>query len=337
MSINSVIPVFVPHLGCNNNCIFCNQRKITGAFAPDGQAVREIIEKALLIQHSAPPEVAFYGGSFTAVDESLQVELLETAFFFVKSGEVSHVRVSTRPDAIDSDVLSRLKKYGVHIVELGAQSMDNEVLNLSKRGHDEESIVTSSKMIKNAGFSLILQMMTGLPGDSRDKDIMTAQKIAKLCPDGVRIYPVVVIRDTELFEMYQAGTYSPPGVLEACETAACLIEIFENADIPIIRVGLNPNGELSGGGAVAGAYHPALGQMAYSKVYLKKAKSLIENAGIKRGALTVFVNSSCVSLMIGQKRENMIELQKIYPQLAVVVSGCKIKRGTVVIHHHTDR
>ncbi|MCX7615328.1 MAG: radical SAM protein, partial [Clostridiales bacterium] len=166
----SIIPIFIPHLGCPHNCVFCNQRKIAGTLkSPTPYEVRALIEKGLLVS-GHPAEIAFYGGSFTAIDTKLQESYLDTAYTFIKTGLVSNVRLSTRPDCIDDKTILRLKKYGVTTVELGAQSMDDGILKLSGRGHTKKDIIEASRKIKNSGMKLILQMMCGLPGDTREKD-----------------------------------------------------------------------------------------------------------------------------------------------------------------------
>ncbi|MBQ7896406.1 MAG: radical SAM protein, partial [Oscillospiraceae bacterium] len=200
----SIIPVFVPHLGCPNNCVFCNQRRISGSQQPaTAQTVKDAIQQAAALPHTgAKRQLAFYGGSFTAIPVDEQRALLAAAKEYIDSGELSSIRLSTRPDAIDAEVLRRLKEYGVETIELGAQSLCNEVLRLSGRGHSAEAVENASRLIKEAGFKLILQMMTGLPGDSIERSIETAEKIIALKPDGVRIYPTVIVKDTALYDMW---------------------------------------------------------------------------------------------------------------------------------------
>ena len=218
---NSIIPVFVPHLGCPNDCVFCNQRRISGHIEPaTAQTVRNAIEEAAAL---TPPgtkrQLAFYGGSFTAIPEARQLELFEATQPYLADGTISSIRLSTRPDAIDGAVLKRLKKYGVTVVELGAQSMCDRVLELSGRGHDSADVENASELIKASGFDLILQMMTGLPGDTDESCVETAKKIVALEPDGVRIYPTVIVRDTVLCDMWRAGTYKEHTVEDAVRKA----------------------------------------------------------------------------------------------------------------------
>ena len=267
---NSIIPVFVPHLGCPNDCVFCNQRRISGHIEPaTAQTVKNAIEEAAAL---TPPgtkrQLAFYGGSFTAIPEARQIELFEAAQPYLADGTISSIRLSTRPDAIDCTVLKRLKKYGVTVIELGAQSMCDRVLELSGRGHDSAAVADSSRLIKAAGFDLILQMMTGLPGDTDESCIETAKKIIDLAPNGVRIYPTVIVRDTVLCDMWRAGTYKEHTVEDAVRVCSKIVPLFNEAGIPIIRMGLNPTEDLSGGDALGGAYHPALGELVHSRIML---------------------------------------------------------------------
>lgn len=259
MAKRQIIPLFIPHLGCPNGCVFCDQKKITGQGAGvTPQMVAEEV-KAGLKRAGDACEVAFYGGSFTAIPPEEQEALLQAVQPWCKTGEIGSIRVSTRPDAVDEETVRRLKRYGVTTVELGCQSMDEQVLRLSKRGHTPEDTRNAVRHLKAGGLQVILQMMTGLPGDDGAASVYTAEEIIKLKPDGVRIYPTVVLAGTELERMMTAGTYSPHEVETAVELCGTLYEKFLQAGIPVIRVGLNPTELLSGGGAVAGAYHPGAG------------------------------------------------------------------------------
>ena len=296
-----IIPVFIPHKGCPHDCVFCNQRRIAAPEAPEPSAVRKSVEDALLITGTQDVQVAFYGGSFTAIPLEEQKSYLDCLANLPVT-----VRLSTRPDAIDGAVLDLLSKYPVRTIELGAQSMSNAVLARSARGHTAEDTVRASKLIKERGFSLILQTMCGLPGDGgtyRD----TARKAAQLAPDGVRIYPVVVIRDTALYDLWQSGDYTPLTPHEGAAAAADMLEVFLEYDIPVIRIGLNPTEDLSSGGAAAGAYHPALGEMARSEIYLRR---MMRAAGEpKDGHAEFYVNPRRISRALGIARENIARLE----------------------------
>ncbi len=324
----SVIPIFIPHLGCPHMCVFCNQHRISGETSRvTGVMAREIIEDGIKRLHGSEHEitVAFYGGSFTAIPVPEQEELLGAAKGFIDSGEISSIRLSTRPDCIDGEVLERLRLYGVKTVELGVQSMCPEVLAASGRGHTAEDAVNAANMIKAAGFELILQMMTGLPEDTPERSRYTAMELAKLRPDGVRIYPTVIVRDTALYDMWIAGEYREHTVEDAVTLCAELLDIFDEYNIPVIRLGLNPTEELSNGGAVGGAYHPALGELARSRRYLNAMDALI--TGNDRGKIVSFaVPKGKASLAAGQKRHNTLALCGKYGLRGVKIRECDTER-----------
>ncbi len=304
-----ILPIFVPHLGCPNDCVFCDQKRISGSPLPaDRLDVAAALEGAR-DQGLAGLELAFYGGSFTAVSPVLQRELLEAAQPYRRDGTVTAIRLSTRPDAVDGDILAFLKEYGVGTVELGAQSMDDAVLAASGRGHTAEDTVRAAELVKASGLRLILQMMTGLPGSDREKDVASARRIAALCPDGVRIYPTVIVRNTALEDMWRAGTYREHTVSDAVAVCADILPIFECAGIPVIRLGLNPTAELTAGGAVAGAYHPALGELVRSEVLRRRAAELLRDVPTG-AAVRLFVAPNRVSAMTGQHRANVRALKE---------------------------
>lgn len=302
----SIIPVFVPHLGCPNECVFCNQRRISGSQTPaTPDTVRQAVLNAGDLPESGRRQLAFYGGSFTAIPVSEQTALLAEAKKYLDAGLITSLRLSTRPDAIDGAVLARLRNYGVEIIELGAQSMCDEVLNLSGRGHTAKDVADASKMIKDAGFKLILQMMTGLPGDTYERSISTAEQIINLQPDGVRIYPTVIVRDTVLYDLWQNGSYKEHSVEDAVELCARILPMFEKANIPVIRLGLNPTEELSSGAAAGGAYHPALGEMVKSRIMRNEADRLLPEQICSGRAVRLKVNPRSLSQMNGQHRCNI--------------------------------
>lgn len=329
---NSIVPVFVPHLGCPNDCVFCNQKRISGHTEPaTAESVKNAIENAAAL---TPPgtkrQLAFYGGSFTAIPVDMQLELLEAARPYLESGEISSIRLSTRPDAIDVKTLARLKDYGVTTIELGAQSLDDRVLHLAGRGHTASEVEAASKLVKSAGFELILQMMTGLPGDSDEVSIETAKKIIALKPDGVRLYPTVIVKDTELNDMWRRGEYREHTVEDAVRVCAKLTELFDAARIPIIRMGLNPTEDLSGGDAVGGAYHPALGELVRSRMMLNDAERLLD--GISAGKSVVLgVNKSDISKMIGQHRCNITALMSRFDLKSLKICESDVKKGEITV------
>lgn len=309
----NIIPVFVPHLGCPNNCVFCNQNRITGRPEPaTAKTVSDAVQAADAMGiETGNRQLAFYGGSFTAIPAEQQEELLSAAYAYLLKGRLDSLRLSTRPDAIDPEILKRLKRYNVETIELGAQSLDEEVLLLSGRGHTAQDVVDASRLIKANGFRLIIQMMTGLPGDSDDKCLKTAEKIIAIKPDGVRIYPTVIVRDTPLYDLWKAGRYSEHTVEDAVRVCSKLLPMFEDAGIPVIRLGLNPTDDLSSGDAAAGAYHPALGELVKSRILYDELVELLE--GTEEGSsVTVLCPKSKISQLIGQHRCNVVKIKGLY-------------------------
>ena len=231
------IPVFVPHKGCPNDCVFCNQKKITGIEEiRDFAETEQIIEETLsTMKRPYFAEIAFFGGSFTGIPIDQQKAYLEIAQRYVKNGKVDGIRLSTRPDYISAEILDMLKSYGVTAVELGAQSMVDSVLEKNRRGHTAEMTKEAIKLLKEYGFLAGLQMMTGMYGSDAEKDIFTGEEIAKLEPDTVRIYPTVVLENTALERLYKNGEYQPPSLEESVEVCAKLHRIFEDKGIKIIK------------------------------------------------------------------------------------------------------
>ena len=242
-----IIPIFVPHLGCPNDCIFCNQKSISGQKKNvTKEEAKEIIDNYLknIKDEEAQVEIAFFGGSFTAIEKEKQEELLQVAYEYIKEGKVDSIRISTRPDAIDKETLKRLKKYKVKTIELGVQSANNYILKRSNRGHTFEDVKKASKMIRWYGFKLGHQMMVGLPESTRIDEVNTAKALVKLKPKMVRIYPVLVVKNTKLEEEYKKGIYEPLSVVQAVEVCKEIVRIFADKNIDIIRIGLQSTDEI---------------------------------------------------------------------------------------------
>lgn len=318
----SILPVFVPHRGCPHQCVFCDQNRISGEKERvDAQRVRELMKAAAAPgEEGCERQLAFYGGSFTAIDRHEQQALLDAAREGIERGWISSVRLSTRPDAIDGATLRRLKAAGVAVIELGAQSMDDEVLRLSGRGHGAQDVRNAARAVKTAGFSLVLQMMTGLPGDSEEKSLATARELIALEPDGVRIYPTVIVKGTALEKLWRSGAYREHSVEDAVRVCARLLPLFEKAGVPVIRLGLNPTEELSGGAAVAGAYHPALGELVRARLWRNRAEALLQGVPGNSRA-TLCVPSRRLSQMLGQRRENVRWLGERFSLASLSVRG----------------
>lgn len=308
-----IIPVFVPHIGCKELCVFCNQRKISGSQKPyDRDDILRLLDDAVF-EEGREYELAFYGGSFTAIPLPQQIKLLHAVRKHIDKGLISSIRISTRPDAINEEKLKILKDYSVKTIELGAQSMSDRVLSLSGRGHSAEAVIISSELIKKQGFKLGLQMMTGLPGSNDATDIETAKKIASLEPDFVRIYPTVVVKGTALEQMLKEGNYKEHSVEDAVRVCAEIIPVFEKKGIKIIRLGLNPTEDLGENFVIGGAYHPALGELANSRLMLNIVKDMLNKVILEKDkTLKIYVNPKLVSQLIGQRRANIVRLKKEY-------------------------
>lgn len=334
---NRIVPVFIPHLGCPYHCVFCNQNHITGEdYAASKETVIQTLKSAGCDSMSPCPvgssmELAFYGGSFTAIPRAVQMQLLSAIRPFQQTGWIHSVRCSTRPDAISDDILDQISSMGVETIELGCQSMFDDVLLSCGRGHSSADIIEACKTIKRHKMSLILQMMTGLPGSSEEKDIETAHRLIALQPDGVRIYPTVIIQNTELYKRWINGEYREHTVEDAIQTCSRIVPLFERAGIPIIRLGLNPSEYLSGGGAAGGAYHPAFGEMVYSRIMLDQARKSLD--GLESVfSIELHVYPSDISKMTGQHRINLETLMQEYKCCHIrVCADTDIPKGSVAI------
>lgn len=335
-----IIPFFIPHVGCPFDCIFCNQRRITGKeeiVSPEEILPTVDQYRTTFPENAETVEIAFYGGSFTGIPVRLQERYLEKARAAVLSGKVDAIRLSTRPDYIDSKTLERLKKYGVSTVELGVQSMDDAVLALSCRGHSAGDVITASQRIKDFGFHLGLQMMIGLPGSNQNSDRETAIEVSKLKPDFVRIYPTLVVRGTVLEEMYINGLYEPLSLNRAVDICKDIVIIFIKNDIEVIRIGLQPTEMINlGKDVAAGPFHPAFRQLVDALILRKAINEVLRKKGdIKEGCLTIEVNPSLISGVIGIRKENINRIRSDYPGLQVKARQNSDVDRTCIRFYHT--
>lgn len=324
---HSNISLFVPHAGCPNQCSFCNQKTISGSVKElTPEEVRTVLEKAENDGLDAKnTEVAFFGGSFTAIKREYMISLLEEAKPFIEKGAFSGIRISTRPDAIDEEVLSILKPFYVTSIELGAQSTNDEVLKANRRGHTKDDIFNASSLIKQYGFSLGLQMMTGLYKSTDETDIKTADDIISLKPDTVRIYPTIVLENTHLAELLNSGEYNSPSLENTVSLCATLLEKFDTAGVKVIRLGLHSGGNVTEG-YVAGPYHPAFRELCEGEIYLKNMrKKLFEiNKNEKKSenkSVIIYVNEKEISKATGQKGKNKDAL--LSDGFSVTIKGAK--------------
>lgn len=304
------IPVFIPHLGCPNLCVFCNQRYISGCEGFDPSGVRNLIDTALsTVRKGQSAQIAFFGGSFTGIDRELMTSLLDTAQSFVSEGRADSIRLSTRPDYISEEILTVLSHYSVKTIELGIQSMSDRVLRCSKRGHTAEDSERAAALIKNFGFEFVSQLMIGLPSSGPEDEIMSAEKCCEMGADAARIYPTVVFRDSELCDMTIRGEYEPLTLDQAVERTRNVYGVFCNKGVPCIRIGLcSSDGVSSEEKYFAGPNHPAIREMVESSMFFDSvSKSLTDKYGLgpfTGKELTVTVPEKCMSKAVGHKREN---------------------------------
>lgn len=317
MSKHYIIPIFVPHFGCPHDCVFCNQKKITGLSTNvTPEEVEKIIKEHLsTFKPDSTIEVAFYGGSFTAIDIEIQKKLLAIPYGYKKNGIIHGIRLSTRPDAIDENILSNLRYYLVDTVELGVQSLYTDVLYGSGRGHTVEDVYKAANLIKKFGINLGLQMMIGLPFDTKDKDIYTCKEFIKLSPYCVRVYPTLVIKDTYLEKMFLNGSYRSIPLEEAIDICSILLMLFEINNIHVIRMGLQPTENIQlGKDVVSGPFHPAFRQMVESNIFkillIHYLKS--KNIETKGKELLIECHSKNVSAIAGQKSSNVKYITEKY-------------------------
>ena len=325
MKKHANIPIFIPHLGCPNQCVFCNQKTISGTNSFDITKVDEQIKSALsTISFEQEAEIAFFGGSFTGIDRTLMISLLDIAKHYIDSGSISSIRLSTRPDYIDNEILDILKKYGVKTIELGLQSISDDVLLASKRGHTSLDAENACRMIVDAGFSLVGQMMIGLPGSTLKKELETADFIIRSGAVSARIYPTVVFYDTELCNMAIDGIYTPISLDEAIERSCKVFGRFVESDVNVIRIGLCSQDNLYRDDTYfSGPNHPALGELVEGEyIYLKTREMLInsEDTTNAYNYLHIQVAQGMLSRAIGQNRKNKIRLADEFSLTDIIYS-----------------
>ena len=340
MSEQYIIPIFVPHLGCPNDCTFCNQKSISGQTKQvTAKDVKQTIEEYLksFKDEKLHKEVAFFGGSFTGIEIDKQEELLEAAYEFVKNKQIQSIRISTRPDYIDKEKLHLLKKYGVKTIELGVQSTNDYILKKCRRGHTFEDVKKASKLIRRYGFVLGHQMMIGLPESTKIDELNTAKDLAKLKPKIVRLYPVLVIKGTELEKEYQNGEYEPIPLLQAVERCKELYYFFTNKKIAVIRMGLQNTDIISDpknakSEVVAGPYHEAFGQLVEDSIWYDAILEKIKKFNVKVKSIEIKVNPENINNVVGHKKENIEKLKDLYDVDVKTTQDKEIKPGKFEIN-----
>jgi histone acetyltransferase (RNA polymerase elongator complex component) len=325
-----IVPIFVPHMGCPHQCVFCNQTSITGSHPDDvlSSITRRIKEVYGDFAHRPPShggagdplrvqprklsrrQIAFYGGSFTGIEKEVQIQLLSAVQPLIRKGLIDSIRVSTRPDYIDPQVLALLKTYGVRTVELGVQSMVQEVLRRSRRGHTADHVLSAVELLHGGDFEVGIQIMVGLPGDDMGRNASTVDRVIQLNPHFVRIYPTLVVKGTALERLYRSGRYRPLSLEEAVYLCKKAFLRFHRASIPVIRLGLQSNPELEATGCVlAGPYHAAFGHLVESSLFYDMASHLMLKHRQYRN-VRVTVSPSDVSNIRGQKNRNLHQLKE---------------------------
>ncbi len=324
-----IIPVFISHQGCPHQCVFCNQDRIAGkyeeVFASD---VRKIIDEYLETINSkgATIEVSFFGGTFTAIDVNKQKELLEVAREYKEKGLIHKIRLSTRPDAILPYILGYLKEYKVDIIELGVQSLDDEVLRKAGRGHSVNDVIVASRLIKEAGFTLGHQIMPGLPGDSFEIDIETTKKSIEMKPDICRIYPSLVIKDTPMEDMYNRGDYVPYSLDEAVYISGEMLKLYNEAKVKVIRIGLQPTDTITTGkDIVDGPFHPAFRELVEGHLICE----ILDKKCPKEKDIIIEINEKDVSKLYTNKKQYFKVFLANRDGKVYVNTNNKVKKGRV--------
>ena len=338
------IPIFIPHLGCPNQCVFCNQRSISGtlSFCEDGidETVGEIITASdARFGDNCEREIAFFGGSFTGIDRALMIRLLDKAQGYVASGKVAGIRMSTRPDYISAEILDILSNYTISAIELGLQSFSDNVLTKSKRGHTIAQAIEACRMITERTIPLVGQMMIGLPDSQIADEIRTAEMICDLGASAARVYPAVVFHGTELKDMTDSGEYRPLSVEDAVDRTKAVLKIFDERGVECIRIGLCESENLHAEETyAAGPNHAAIGEMARSELYYDKICAAIDemSACLSGKTLTVHCPSGAVSQITGQKKRNKIRIQNKYNVKKVKVIEMETLKGYNIVIDYQD-
>lgn len=334
MKKHAIIPVFISHRGCPNDCVFCNQKKIT---ARQGDVTRQDVINTIETYMSTLKdmnleciEISFYGGSFTGIPIKEQNEYLSIAYEYKKKGIIDKIHMSTRPDYIDREILDNLKRFEVDVIELGVQSFADDVLLASNRGHTSDAVYAACDLIKEYGFTLGIQLMVGLPGDSKETCIYSARETVKIKPELARIYPTVIIDDTELLEMYKRGEYNALSLEDAIDISKEMYLILDEAGINIMRVGLKSTDIINENGAVtAGTYHPAFRQLVEGQIAKERIESQITSQDKE---VTVICNSMDISNAAGHKGCNKSYYKEKYPGLKMgFKADDSIERNTYIV------
>jgi histone acetyltransferase (RNA polymerase elongator complex component) len=335
-----IIPVFLPHAGCPHQCIFCNQHAITGITKTKSTTHNLCSQIEAFLDHHRKPrrpvQIAFYGGNFLGVNAKNVRSLLAEAARFVEDGVADSIRFSTRPDTIDPKRLDMIKDFPISTIELGAQSLDDQVLAISRRGHTAMDTEKAAHLLKDHGYEIGIQIMVGLPEDDGDKLMKTARRVAELKPDVVRIYPTVVLTGSPLAKWYHTGRYEPLSLEDGVALVKQLYLLFKKKNIRVIRMGLQASKEfIDDSSILAGPYHPAFGHLVHSEMFFDHAISAIESTEIRSKDIIIHIHPKNISKMRGLKNENIRKLQKqfrftsigVIPDATIAEDGLVIKNN----------
>ena len=318
----AILPIFIPHAGCPHQCVFCNQKTISGQKLAALEGAKAQIERWLQwLRPSSDNEAAFYGGSFTGLDLALQEQLLSLTDKLLADGVIGSVRLSTRPDYINQDVLRLLDKHKVRLVELGVQSLDDAVLENAERGHSAAVVYEAVKLLKSAGFAVGIQLMVGMPGQSFASVQTTALAVAGLHPAVARIYPLLVIKGTPLEKTFRAGQFVPLNLEEAVEQSAYVYQVLEAAQVKVIRIGLQADEELcTPGNIVAGPFHPSMGELVKSRALRHQLTPKLQALTAKGCTrLVIHCDRRMESKLRGMKNANLGYWSKLWPDLQLKI------------------
>jgi histone acetyltransferase (RNA polymerase elongator complex component) len=321
-----VIPVFIPHAGCSHRCVFCNQKAITRTHVPipSTAQIQSDIQSylAYLKPGRKPVQVAFFGGNFLGIDRGEIIRLLHAAAAFVKEGRIDGIRFSTRPDTLTDEAMKILSGFPVSTIEIGAQSMNDAVLSLSRRGHTAQDTVDAAQLVKSGGYELGIQMMVGLPGDNKSSALSSGRAIAALQPDFVRIYPTVVLAGSPLAGWYRQERYAPIPLADAVTLVKNLYLMFQEHQIRVVRMGLQATADLEKDSVLlAGPYHPAFGHLVISEIFRDKAVNILDRAAVGLENVELRVHPKHISAMRGLKNETIHYLKNRYHIRQIDVKG----------------
>lgn len=325
-----IIPFFIPHQGCPHTCLFCNQHGITGKKQENSEnrLVAEITTWLARKKEEGPVQLAFYGGSFTCLPEQVQYRYLKEVEPYLAAGEIASIRISTRPDCITEEICTFLQEFGVTTVELGIQSMDDGVLNRAERGHDSDNSRRAIQLLRRRGFTVGIQLLPGLPGESRYSFIKGVKELIDMKPHMVRLYPALVVKRSGLEKLYHAGQYIPLSLGAATCWTARAKELFEEAGITVIRIGLQHSTDLEQT-YVAGPHHPAMGELVESRRWQKRIRAILSACPAHK-KVVLHISEKDVSAVVGPKRKNMERLQQLNLKERLVLTPQKnMERGRV--------